>query len=112
MAVLEATAPSEQFYVTAKFWKRFSVLLSIALSVASLTLSALASLKTQSPDKLKVLTVSGVVVNSISIMLSALTSLDWQSKETQDKAFAQQLCGVMHLHEGGSGRVVIPEKMD
>lgn len=40
------------FYLTATFWKRFSVFMSIALSAASLILSAIASLK-ESGDMLK-----------------------------------------------------------
>lgn len=91
----------EPFYLTATFWKRFAVVFSIILSAASLVLSAIASLRTESADVLRALTISGIVVNSVSISLSALTSLDWQKQATHDKQFAAQLSKVTHIHEGG-----------
>lgn len=41
-----------------------------------------------------------MVVNSISIVLSAATSLDWKKQDTHDKQFANQLLKVTHTHEG------------
>jgi len=52
------------------------------------------------------MTVSGIVINSISVALSALTSLDWTSQATQDTKFAQQLSAVTHVHEGDMIRIV------
>jgi hypothetical protein len=40
------------------------------------------------------------VINSISVGLSAVTSLDWKQQSTHDRAFARQLCKVAHIHEG------------
>lgn len=51
---------------------------------------------------------AGIVINSISIALSALTSLDWQSKTTHERKFAQQLIKVTHVHEGG--QVVVTDQ--
>lgn len=92
--------PEDAFYRTGQFWKRFSVFLSIALSIAALIVSAYASLTHPSANVLKALTVSGIVINGVSVALSALTSLDWKQQSTHDKAFAQQLCKVAHIHEG------------
>jgi len=92
--------PDEIYYRTAKFWKRFSVFLSIALSIAALIVSAYASLTHPSTSVLRALTVSGIVINSISVVLSALTSLDWEQQSTHDRTFARQLCKVAHIHEG------------
>lgn len=88
------------FYLTARFWKRFSVFLSIALSIASLIITSVANLNHPSADMLKALTVSGIVINSLSISIAALTSLDWKTQSTHDRAFAEQLCKVAHIHEG------------
>jgi len=101
--------PPGRFYRTARFWKRFSVFLSILLSIASLIVAAYASLTHPSERTLKALTVSGVIINSISISLSALTSLDWKQQSTHDKAFAQQLCKVAHIHEGE--QIVVTSKL-
>ncbi|KAF5874198.1 uncharacterized protein Bfra_004204 [Botrytis fragariae] len=43
----------EPFFVTAKFWKRFSVYASVILSIASLVISSIASLKPRSAADLK-----------------------------------------------------------
>ncbi|KAF4635192.1 hypothetical protein G7Y89_g2901 [Cudoniella acicularis] len=101
---------AEPFYKTGTFWKHFSVLVSIGLSIASLIISAFASLRRDSisNEVLRALTVSGIVVNSISISLSALTSLDWKSKTTNDRLFAEQLVKVVHVHEGE--RIVVLRK--
>jgi len=106
-----ADVDNEPFYLTATFWKRFSVFMSIGLSAASLILSAIASLKKESADMLKTLTVAGVVVNSVSIALSALTSLDWQSKTTHERKFAQQLIKVTHVHDGANVVVTADKKL-
>lgn len=45
--------------------------------------------------------VAGIVINAVSISLSALTSLDWQTSSTHDREFAQQLIKISHTHEGG-----------
>jgi hypothetical protein len=55
--------------------------------------------------------VAGIVINSISIALSALTSLDWQSKTTHEKKFAQQLIKVTHVHEGANVVVTADKKL-
>jgi len=100
-------ARDDPFLLTATFWKRFSVILSIVLSVASLILSAVASLSPGlTSDRLRAMTVSGIVINSISVTLSALTSLDWSSQATQDTKFAKQLTSVTHVHEGDLIRIV------
>lgn len=49
------------------------------------------------------------MINSISISLSALTSLDWKKQTTHDKAFAEQLCKVAHIHEGE--QIVVTSKL-
>ncbi|KAH6669013.1 hypothetical protein B0J14DRAFT_154877 [Halenospora varia] len=95
----------EKFYRTATFWKRFSVLASIALSIASLIISAYASLRHENAQVVRSLTVSGIVVNSLSISIAALTSLDWKSKSTNERLFAEQLLRVNHVHEGD--RIVV-----
>jgi len=41
-----------------------------------------------------------VVINSISISISALTSLDWKKQITNDRAFAEQLFKVADVGEG------------
>jgi hypothetical protein len=62
-------------------------------------------------DKFIALTVAGIVVNSVSITLSALTSLDWQSKSTHERQFAQQLIRVTHVHDGGQVVVTADQKL-
>ncbi|KAM3068062.1 hypothetical protein ACMFMF_009428 [Clarireedia jacksonii] len=104
--ILPVEAP---FYVTAKFWKRFSVYISVALSITSLIISAIASLKPGNAEHLKALTVTSIVINSISVGLSALTSLDWQSQATTDRKFAQMLSQVAHVHDGRA--VIVLGKM-
>ncbi|APA05286.1 predicted protein [Sclerotinia sclerotiorum 1980 UF-70] len=96
----------EPFFLTAKFWKRFSVYFSVALSIASLVISSIASLRPTSASDLRALTVTSIVINAISVTLSALTSLDWQSKATTDRNFAQMLDQIGHVH-GAEGRVVV-----
>lgn len=54
---------------------------------------------------------AGIVVNSVSIALSALTSLDWQSNTTHEKKFAQQLVKVAHVHEGAQVVVTADKKL-
>jgi hypothetical protein len=49
-----------------------------------------------------------VVVNSFSVMLSAVTSLDWKKQATHDKQFAAQLLKIRHTHEGDN--IVITDK--
>jgi hypothetical protein len=51
------------------------------------------------------------VINSVSIALSALTSLDWQSTARKDRHFAQQLIAVTHLHEGGQVVLTADQKL-
>ncbi|KAH8805654.1 hypothetical protein F5884DRAFT_454526 [Xylogone sp. PMI_703] len=101
---------AESFFLTATFWKRFSVIASIAFSIASLVLGAIASLRPDGIHSMRAITISGIVVNSLSIMLSALTSLDWQKQATHDKKFAQQLVKVSHVHDGSE--IFITEPMD
>ncbi|KAH8671807.1 hypothetical protein BGZ60DRAFT_405965 [Tricladium varicosporioides] len=98
----------EKFYTTATFWKRFSVLASIALSIASLIISAYANLRHENAQVIRSLTVSGIVVNSLSISIAALTSLDWKSKSTNERLFAEQLLRISHVHEGD--RIVVLRK--
>jgi hypothetical protein len=81
----------------------------VALSIVSLIISAIASLKPGNADHLKALTVTSIVINSISVGLSALTSLDWQSQATTDRKFAQMLREVVHVHDGAG--VVVVGKM-
>ena len=45
---IDADMPKEPLYLTAKFWKRFSVFVTVGLSIASLVLSAIASLRSHS----------------------------------------------------------------
>jgi hypothetical protein len=54
------------------------------------------------------LTISGVVVNSISIAISALTSLDWKFEATNDRQFAEQLLKIVEMQEGE--QIVITRK--
>lgn len=49
--------------MTAKFWKRFVVYLSIALSVAGLVIGALASLKPEDTDHLRSKTLNSSLLN-------------------------------------------------
>ncbi|ESZ93223.1 hypothetical protein SBOR_6379 [Sclerotinia borealis F-4128] len=73
----------EPFFLTAKFWKRFSVYISVTLSIVSLIISSIASLKPGNADDMK-----------------ALTSLDWQSQATADRRFAQMLGQMGRGREG------------
>ena len=53
------------------------------------------------------------MINSISVVLSALTSLDWQSMARKDRKFAKQLVTVAHVHDE-AGQVVVtvdPQKL-
>ncbi|KAF7879815.1 uncharacterized protein EAF02_007985 [Botrytis sinoallii] len=98
----------EPFFVTAKFWKRFSVYASVILSIASLVISSIASLKPSSAADMKALIVTSIIINALSVTLSALTSLDWQSQATTDRKFAQMLSQISHVHEGKEGgRIVV-----
>ncbi|RDL37395.1 Uncharacterized protein BP5553_04828 [Venustampulla echinocandica] len=97
-----------RWYRTARFWKRISVAGSILLSVASLILAAYASLRPENKQVLRAIAVSGIIVNSISVALSALTSLDWKFESTNDRQFAEQLCKIVHIHEGD--QIVITRK--
>jgi hypothetical protein len=47
-------------------------------------------------------------VNSISIAISALTSLDWKFKSTNDRQFAEQLLKIIEMQEGE--QIVITRK--
>lgn len=47
-------------------------------------------------------------MNSISVALSALTSLDWKFESTNDRLFAEQLCKIAHLHDGN--QIIITKK--
>jgi hypothetical protein len=58
------------------------------------------------------LTVSSILVNSVSVTLSALTSLDWQSASTREKKFLQQLEKVTHIHNDGSKLVLVMKKKE
>ncbi|KAH8589294.1 hypothetical protein B0O99DRAFT_637297 [Bisporella sp. PMI_857] len=100
----------DPWYMTARFWKRFIVFFSIALSIASLIVSAYASLVHPGPEKLRALTVTGIIINAISVSLSALTSLDWKQQVTHNAEFARQLCSVTHIHEGD--QVLVATKKD
>ncbi|RAL64228.1 hypothetical protein DID88_002120 [Monilinia fructigena] len=95
------------FFLTAKFWKRLSVYISVTLSIVSLVISSIASLKPGNAEHLKALTVTSVIINSLSVTLSALTSLDWQSQAVTDRRFAQMLSQINHVHEGREGRIVV-----
>ncbi|ATZ52039.1 hypothetical protein BCIN_07g05650 [Botrytis cinerea B05.10] len=98
----------EPFFVTAKFWKRFSVYASVILSVASLVISSIASLKPTTAADMKALIVTSIIINALSVTLSALTSLDWQSQATTDRQFAQMLSQISHVHDGKEGgRIVV-----
>ena len=57
------------------------------------------------------LTVAGIVINSVSIALSALTSLDWQSTARKDRKFAQQLVTVTHVHDGSQVLLTADQKL-
>ena len=52
------------------------------------------------------LTITSLVINSVSIGLSALTSLDWQQRKTHERKFAEMLSQIVHVHDG-AGRIVI-----
>ncbi|KAA8572052.1 hypothetical protein MFRU_018g00780 [Monilinia fructicola] len=95
------------FFLTARFWKRFSVYISVTLSILSLVISSMASLKPGNAGHLKALTVTSIVINCLSVALSALTSLDWQSQAVTDRRFAQMLSQISHVHEGREGRIVV-----
>ncbi|KUJ07239.1 uncharacterized protein LY89DRAFT_790012 [Mollisia scopiformis] len=100
----------DAFLLTASFWKRFVVVLSISLSVAGLILSAIASLMHEDISHQRRLTISGIIINASSISLSALTSLDWKRQKTHDRVFADQLCRIAHAQVDGDGQIVIGAK--
>lgn len=54
----------------------------------------------QSTAQLKGLTVAGLIVNALSVALSALTSLDWRDIKEKEQEFADLLLKVGHTHEG------------
>jgi hypothetical protein len=62
------------------------------------------------------LMVSSIIVNAVSISLSALTSLDWQKRSTHEKKFADMLAQAAHLHvermSNGQANVVITNKYE
>jgi len=89
------------YFFQSQGFKRFSVYLSIGLSAASLIIGAVAQLMTLSPEQQRSLAVTGLVVNAISITLSALTSLDWRSEAEQDKKFLSQLFGLVQINDEG-----------
>ena len=66
--------------------------------------------RTSLTHDLLVLTVAGIIVNSISVTLSALTSLDWTTASTKEKKFLQQLENVTHIHHEGSRLVLVVKK--
>lgn len=81
--------------------RQFSVFLSIVLSIASLILGAIASLAPhQSQAQLKGLTVASLIINAVSVALSALTSLDWRDIKEKEQEFADMLLKVGHTHVG------------
>jgi hypothetical protein len=49
-------------------------------------------------NEIQALTISGV--NSISIAISALTSLDWKMESTNDRVFAERLLKIVEMQEG------------
>ncbi|KAG9231748.1 hypothetical protein BJ875DRAFT_357699, partial [Amylocarpus encephaloides] len=97
-----------RWYRTARFWKRFSVTTSIVLSAASLIVSAIASLNPGSKTHLRALTLTNITVNSLSITIAALTSLDWKFQSTNDRVFAEQLLKIVGTQEGE--QIVITRK--
>jgi len=106
MGTGDTSGEDEPFYLTASFWKRFSVLVSILLSIAGLILSAYASLAHPNATLSRALTVTGIIINSVSISISALTSLDWKQQATHDRAFVKQLAKVAGVDTGESLVVV------
>jgi hypothetical protein len=62
------------------------------------------------------LIVSSIIVNAISISLSAVTSLDWQKKATHKKNFENMLADTACLHVGrmpdGQANVVITNRYE
>lgn len=42
--------------------------------------------------------------------MSALTSLDWKKQATHERAFAEMLLSVGHVHDGEKGDVCITER--
>lgn len=61
-------------------------------------------------DQVSGLLISGIVINAISISLSALTSLDWKKESTHDRAFAARLLKIAQAHIGADGQIVISVK--
>jgi hypothetical protein len=51
------------------------------------------------------LTILGIVINSTSIALSAITSLNWQSQASQEAKFVQQLLSLVNVH--GDGKMTL-----
>jgi len=89
-----AKGSSRSWFLDSQAWKRFSVLASIALSIVSLIVSSVASLAQVSAETIRALTVTGIIVNAVSVVLSAATSLDWRTEAAKDKAFLDKL---LHL---------------
>lgn len=59
------------------------------------------------------LAVTGIVVNAVSVALSALTSLDWSSEMVRDKEFLDRLLGFVHVHGDGKISLVdVPKDAD
>ena len=52
------------------------------------------------------LTITSLVINSVSIGLSALTSLDWQKEKTHERKFKEMLRKSVHARDG-AGRIVV-----
>jgi hypothetical protein len=46
------------------------------------------------------LVVSGIVINSVSVAIAAVTSLDWKKQATHNREFAKQLSEIVHVHDG------------
>ncbi|KAL3419305.1 hypothetical protein PVAG01_09527 [Phlyctema vagabunda] len=95
----------DPYYLTARFWKRFSVFATVALSIAALVVSAIVQLRADSPTATRALMIAGVVINSVSISLSALTSLDWKKQLTHDRALVDQLNRAVGIRDTDRSRL-------
>ena len=112
-------------------FKRFSVFTSICLAALSLTVGAITALRPLEPTTLKceclaatfcagylpclasllfsyndrlsypALQVLNIILNSASITLSAITSLDWRTEVEQETKFAKQLLQLVNVHHDG-----------
>jgi hypothetical protein len=48
------------------------------------------------------LAVTGIVVNAVSVVLSALTSLDWRNEILREKEFLKSLLATVDFHSDGN----------